>query len=250
MRTPIDELVDRLGIQVRDPSFIGLALVHSSYYNENPALVPGHNERLEFLGDALVGLVVSDLLFERYPDDDEGLLSARRAALVNRTALAAIALELELDRYLLLGRGESQGGVRARPSVLAAAFEALAGAVYLGSGTDTVSAWLRPIFEKRIGAGGEADAVAKPAKSLLQEWTQRTQRLKPRYEVLDATGPSYEQWFTVAATVAGRRVGVGEGSSRRAAEEEAARAALGLLAAEASPELSGKADAEAGVEEA
>ena len=103
MPTPsIEELGERLGIVLRDPTAVRLAFVHSSYSNENPQLVPGHNERLEFLGDAVVGLVVSRLLFERYPNEDEGFLTTRRASLVNRDALASMALELGLDRYLLL----------------------------------------------------------------------------------------------------------------------------------------------------
>src|SRR5439155_964116 len=116
----VDELGERLGIVLRDREAIAQAFVHSSYFNENPTLVDGHNERLEFLGDAVIGLVVSRLLYERFPDEDEGFLTARRAALVNRHALAAMALELGLDQYLLLGRGQAEAGGATRPSLLAA----------------------------------------------------------------------------------------------------------------------------------
>src|SRR5918997_5938492 len=132
----IDELGRRLGIVWRDPETIRQAFVHSSYYNENPALVSGHNERLEFYGDAVIGVTVSRLLYERYPDEDEGFLTARRAALVNRDALASLALALGLDRYLLLGRGEAEAGGARRPSLLAACFEALAGAISLSEGPE------------------------------------------------------------------------------------------------------------------
>ena len=131
---PLDELAERLGIDPTDPELIRQAFVHSSFHNENPTAVSGHNERLEFYGDAVIGLTVSRLLYDRYPDEDEGFLTARRAALVNRDALAALALEIGIDRYLRLGRGESEAGGATRPSVLAAAFEAMAGALSLSEG--------------------------------------------------------------------------------------------------------------------
>jgi ribonuclease-3 len=233
MRPPVEELVDRLGIEVSDPSAIAQAFVHSSYYNENPRLAAGHNERLEFLGDAVVSLVVSGLLYRRHPDEDEGFLTARRAALVNREALAAVAVDLQLDRYLLLGRGEEEGGGSSRPSVLAAAFEALAGAVYLAAGVDRASEWLARLFEERLAAS-DAALAPKSAKSRLQEWSQRNQRLKPTYEIVATSGPPHEQRFTISASIGGRPIAVGEGSSRRRAEEQAAAAALQVLAAEPS----------------
>ena len=138
----LDELGERLGIALRDPEAIRQAFVHSSYFNENQDVVPGHNERLEFLGDAVIGLVVSRLLYERFPDEDEGLLTARRAGLVNRDALAQLAQRIHLDRYLLLGRGEADAGGASRPSLLAATFEAVAGAIYLSEGLPAVRRWL------------------------------------------------------------------------------------------------------------
>src|ERR687891_1198340 len=148
----IDELGRRLGIVWRDPETIRQAFVHSSYFNENPDAVSGHNERLEFYGDAVIGIVVSRLLFERHPDEDEGFLTARRAALVNRDALATIALELGLDRYLRLGRGETDAGGATRPSLLAASFEALAGALSLSEGEAITSTVLGELFAKRLDA--------------------------------------------------------------------------------------------------
>src|SRR5580765_5129930 len=130
----LDELGERLGIVLRDPEAIRQAFVHSSFFNENPGSAPGHNERLEFLGDAVIGQVVSRLLYDRYPDEDEGFLTARRAALVNRDSLAEIAVGLGLDQFLMLGRGEADGGGAARPSLLAATFEALAGAIAVSEG--------------------------------------------------------------------------------------------------------------------
>jgi ribonuclease III len=228
-KASLEELGEQLGITLRDPEAIAQAFVHSSYFNENPHAATGHNERLEFLGDAVIGLVVSRLLYERFPDEDEGFLTARRAALVNRDALAAVALELGLHEFLLLGRGESEAGGATRPSLLAAAMEALAGAIFLSEGLDATRGWLRRIFGERIDLGGDVSAPPKSAKSRLQEWTQRHRHLKPFYELVSAIGPPHDQVFTVAAVLEGRRLALGEGSSRQRAEEHAASAALDLL---------------------
>jgi ribonuclease-3 len=232
----VDELGERLGIVLRDPEAIAQAFVHSSYYNENPNAANGHNERLEFLGDAVIGLVVSRLLYERYPDEDEGFLTARRAALVNRNALAALALELGLDRHLQLGRGEAEAGGATRPSLLAATMEAFAGAIFLTEGIDTTRGLLRGLFSARMDAPGEASAPPKSAKSRLQERTQRYRHTKPFYALLTTVGPPHDQTFTVAAVVDGRQLAVGEGSSRQRAEEQAAELALEILAS-ATPDV-------------
>jgi ribonuclease-3 len=224
----LDELGERLGIVLRDPQAIRQAFVHSSFLNENPGSVAGHNERLEFLGDAVIGHVVSRLLYDRFPDEDEGFLTARRAALVNRDSLAAIASELGLDRYLLLGRGEADGGGAARPSLLAATFEALAGALAVSEGLRPTQRWLRREFARRL-APAEAGGPPKSAKSRLQEWTQRHHRQKPHYALGTLSGPAHRQAFTVTAIVDGRPIGVGHGSSRRRAEEAAAAATLAAL---------------------
>lgn len=227
----MDDLSDRLGIVLRDTEAVRQAFVHSSYFNENPNAVPGHNERLEFLGDSVIGLVVSGILYERYPGEDEGFLTARRAGLVNREALAAMALALGLDRQLMLGRGEEEAGGAARPSLLAATFEALAGAIYLSEGFEVVRDWLRPLFVERLESP-KADGARplKSAKSRLQESTQRFRRTKPTYELISAEGPPHEQHFEVAVNVDGERLAVGRGSSRQRAEEKAALAAIEVLA--------------------
>jgi ribonuclease-3 len=221
----LDDLGARLGISLRTPEAIRQAFVHSSYFNENQDRVAGHNERLEFLGDAVIGLVVSRLLYERYPDEDEGLLTARRAALVNRDSLASLALRLGLDRYVLLGRGEAENGGATRPSLLAGTFEAVVGAVYLAEGVRTVRTWLRRLFADEL-RGGEEDRAPKSAKSRLQEWSQRVHHQKPRYELTGTRGPAHDQTFTVSVQLDGRDVATGTGTSRQRAEEQAAAAAL------------------------
>ena len=225
----LDDLAERLGIVLRDPDLIRQAFVHSSFFNENPTDVPGHNERLEFYGDAVIGLAVSRLLYDRYPDEDEGFLTARRAALVNREALAAMALVLGLDRYLQLGRGEADAGGATRPSVLAAAFEALAGALSLTEGHDRTDDVLVRLFEPSLEALNEIDGPPKSAKSRLQELTQRQLGLKPSYQVTSTSGPPHEQHFQVAVQLEGRSLAVGTGSSRQRAEEQAAGEALNRL---------------------
>jgi len=223
---PLDELSARLGIVLREPELIRQAFVHSSFFNENPTLAAGHNERLEFYGDAVIGVAVSRLLFERYPDEDEGFLTARRAALVNREALAAMGLSIGLDRYLLLGRGETDAGGATRPSVLAACFEALAGALSLSEGTERAEAVLEHLFGPRLEELAAISGPPKAAKSLLQEWSQRHRGVKPIYQLVDTSGPPHDQRFRVAVVIDGRALGVGAGSSRQRAEEQAAEAAL------------------------
>jgi ribonuclease III len=223
---PLDELGARLGIVLRDPELIGRAFVHSSFLNENPGLVTGHNERLEFYGDAVISLVVSRLLYERHPDEDEGFLTARRAALVNRDALAELALALGLDRHLRLGRGEAEAGGARRPSLLAACFEALAGALSLSEGSEQTEAVLSRLFVARVDALADDEGPPKSAKSRLQEWTQRRHGTKPVYQLAATSGPAHDQRFDVVVLVDGQPVATGSGTSRQRAEEQAATAAL------------------------
>jgi ribonuclease III len=230
----LDELGERLGIVLRDPGPISQALVHSSFFNENPSAASGHNERLEFLGDAVIGLIISQLLYERYPGEDEGFLTARRAAIVNREALAQVALSLGLDRYLRLGRGEAVAGGATRPSLLAAAFEAVAGAIFISEGLNATRGWLAGLVGDQLELPG-AGVPPKSAKSRLQELTQREHRTKPYYELVGAVGPPHDQVFTVAAVLDGRRLATGTGSSRQRAEEQAAGSALEALTASAEP---------------
>jgi ribonuclease-3 len=225
----LGELSERLGLALSDPELVRQAFVHSSYFNENPSSFPGHNERLEFYGDAVIGLAVSRLLYERYPDEDEGFLTARRAALVNRDALATLALDLHLDRHLLLGRGEADAGGATRPSVLAASFEALAGALSLSEGNDRTEAALIRVFEPRLESLNEMDGPPKSAKSLLQEWMQRHRGTKPTYQLVSTHGPPHDQEFRVEVRLDGAAAGHGSGSSRQRAEEQAAAAALVAL---------------------
>jgi ribonuclease-3 len=219
----------RLGLPVGNLDLLEQALVHASYLHEHPGAAAGHNERLEFLGDAVVNLVVSEAVYARHPGDDEGLLSARRAAIVSTTGLARLAGRIGLGEELRLGEGEAQRGGRRRPSLLASAFEALAGALYLDLGFGPTRDWLLTLLEPDLAAVDLPGSVLKSPKSRLQEHTQRRSGARPVYRVVEATGPDHEKLFRVVVEVDGRVVGVGAGRSRRDAETAAAEAALETL---------------------
>ena len=225
---PASGLAARLGLPVRDLDLLGQALVHSSYLHEHPGLVAAHNERLEFLGDAVVNLVVSEALYTRHPGDDEGTLSARRAAIVSTAGLARLAGRIELGAWLLLGAGESRRGGRLRPSLLASGFEALAGALYLDLGYEATRDWLVGLARPEIEADLPLGTLKSP-KSQLQEYTQQRLGQRPVYRIVTVSGPDHARLFRIEVLVEDEVVGVGEGPSRRAAETAAAASALAAL---------------------
>jgi ribonuclease-3 len=227
-----DLLVERLDLPIRDPSLVAQALTHSSWLHEHPGEGRGHNERLEFLGDAVVNLAISEALFARHPDDDEGLLSARRAAIVSTAGLARLANRFELGELLALGEGEAQREGRRRPSLLASAFEALAGAILLDLGWESARGWIERIAAPEIAAGLPATALKSP-KSRLQEHTQRSTGGRPVYRLLDAVGPDHEKVFRIEVLVDEEVLGMGIGPSRRVAETEAAAEAIAVIEARA-----------------
>jgi ribonuclease-3 len=225
-----EALAARIGLPVRDLGLLEQALVHTSWHHEHREAAPGHNERLEFLGDAVVNLAISEALYTRHPDDDEGYLSARRAAIVSTAGLARLAARLDLGQSLSLGEGEALRSGRRRPSLLASAFEAVAGALYLDLGFDTVRDWLIRLADPELSAEAAIGTLKSP-KSRLQEFTQRRSGGRPSYRLLDATGPDHERSFRVEVWVDDELVGVGEGPSRRIAETAAAEEALDRLLA-------------------
>jgi ribonuclease-3 len=225
---PADALIERLGLPIRDRELLAQALVHSSWLHEHPDAARGHNERLEFLGDAVVSLAVSESLFRRHPADDEGVLSARRASIVSTPGLAHLASRLELGSFLLLGEGEAQRGGRVRPSLLASAFEALVGAIYIDLGWDAARDWIQSWAADELTADVAITTLKSP-KSRLQEHTQRISGDRPVYHLVEAVGPDHEKRFRIEVAVDGRVLGVGEGPSRRVAETSAAAQALEVL---------------------
>jgi ribonuclease III len=229
---PAAALAERLGLRVGDSDLIEQALVHTSWLHEHPDAAAGHNERLEFLGDAVVNLAFSEALFAAHPSDDEGMLSARRASIVSTVGLARLAGRIDLGSSLYLGEGEAQRGGRRRPSILASAFEALAGALCLELGYDLTRDWLLEIAAPEISLDAPLSSLKSP-KSRLQEYTQRRTGSRPEYHVVDATGPDHEKLFQIEVLVDGRPLGVGVGPSRRVAETAAAQRAMETLRAEA-----------------
>ena len=227
-----DLLAEQLGLPIRDRRLLAQALTHTSWLHEHPGEAAGHNERLEFLGDAVINLAVSEALYARHPEDDEGILSARRAAIVSATGLATLADRIDLGSFLSLGEGEAGKAGPGTPSILASGFEALAGALLLDVGWDATRDWVMRT------AAAEIDAAIPPAslkspKSRLQEETQRTTGSRPAYRVLEAVGPDHEKVFRVEVSVAGEVLGMGVGRSRRVAETAAAAEAVAVLAARA-----------------
>src|SRR3954447_16467130 len=197
-----DLLAEQLGLPVRDRKLLAQALTHTSWLHEHPGEAAGHNERLEFLGDAVVNLAISEALYARHPEDDEGVLSARRAAIVSSTGLAILADRIDLGRFLSLGEGEVGRRGEQRPSILASAFEALAGALLLDIGYEATRAWIISTAQPEIDAG-LAPLSLKSPKSRLQEETQRASGARPAYRVIDASGPDHQKEFRVEVSVAG-----------------------------------------------
>jgi ribonuclease-3 len=225
---PGQAFASSLGLEVHDLDLLEQALVHSSWFHEHPDAVRGHNERLEFLGDAVVNLSISEALYARHPDDDEGALSARRAAIVSTAGLARLAGRIDLGAVLLLGEGESVRSGRRRPSLLASSFEALTGALYLDLGFDQVRDWLIRVAEPELELELPIGSLKSP-KSRLQEHTQRRTGGRPEYRHVQATGPDHEKSFRVEVWVDGEQLGSGEGPSRRIAETAAAAEAMDRL---------------------
>jgi ribonuclease-3 len=220
MSAPLDPLEEHLGHSFERRELLSLALVHRSH----AAAAGQNNEKLEFLGDAVLDLAVSDLLMERFPGANEGDLSKRRASLVNSRVLAAKAVDLDLGPRLRLGRGEEKSGGRKKVSILASAYEALLGAVFLDAGFLAARALVARHFGPQL-VDGESPSPIDP-KSQLQEITQRLFHETPRYSLVQTSGPEHDRAFVAELSVRGTCYGRGEGKSKKEAEQQAARQAL------------------------
>jgi ribonuclease-3 len=231
MPTSAGELAERLGLHFDDPALLAEALVHSSYVNEHPEGSLESNERLEFLGDAVLSLVMSEALFKRHRDEPEGILTTRRAAVVSTRGLARIARRLEIGDALVLGQGAENSGERLRSSVLAGLFESIVAAIYLDQGLDSVRGFILDAAAPELDAAVPIDDLKAP-KSRLQEHAFSTTGRAPAYRIVSSDGPDHDRHFIVEVAVEGVVVGSGEGRSRRAAETHAAEAALERIAAD------------------
>jgi len=221
----LSNLEKDLGISFINKDYLQQALTHRSYLNENPNSRLGQNERLEFLGDAVLELVVTEALYSEFPEKPEGELTSFRAALVNSKMLSDVGVALGLNDFLLLSRGEAKDVGRARQFILANAFEALVGAIYLDKGYEAAKEfivrvlmpYLKDILEKKL---------YKDSKSLFQEEAQDRVGITPAYEVLDEWGPDHDKHFVVGVYLGQELVAKGEGPSKQIAEAESARAGL------------------------
>jgi ribonuclease-3 len=226
--TPLEK---RIGYRFRRPELLQLALTHRSRANEEGR--DEHYERLEFLGDAVLGLVAAEWLYLGHPDLPEGELSKMKAQLVSRTALAQHAQALDLGASLRLGVGEERSGGRTKPSLLADSLEAVLGAIYLDGGLAAASRVIEALFGGRAAGSGEVGGTTHllggDAKTTLQEAVQALGWPLPEYRLTAATGPDHSKLFTVECWVGGRRAGGGEGTSKKTAEQRAAADALARL---------------------
>jgi ribonuclease-3 len=227
----IIDLEQGLGIEFHDKSLLHRAMIHRSYLNEHPAFPLEDNERLEFLGDAVLDFVTGEYLYHRFPELREGALTSLRSALVRRETLARFARKLDLGNHLLMGHGEAESGGRERSATLCAAFEALVGALYLDQGLDSLYDLLEPLIAPEI-AHILRDESHKDAKSLLQEMAQARLHYTPRYATVGESGPDHAKTFTVQVSIGGRVYGEGYGPSKQQAAQAAAREALDRLAEE------------------
>lgn len=221
----LKNLEKTLGITFKNQKLLARSLVHRSYLNENPESHLSSNERLEFLGDAVLSFIISDLLFSWFPTYQEGYLTNLRSRIVRTTSLAQIAKKLELGNYLLLGRGEQESGGGKKTSLLADSLEALIGAIYLDQGSQAAREFIKreftPFMEKLL-----KKPRAKDYKSTLQETVQAEVKKFPVYKILKAVGPAHAKIFIVAVYLKGEILGQGRGASKQEAEQQAAKIAL------------------------
>ena len=223
-------LQETLGVSFHDLSLLEQAMVHSSYINENPGYAPFSNERLEFVGDAILGFIIAEKLYQDFPDLTEGGMTKLRSVLVRRDTLSRVARTIRLGDYLYLGKGEEASGGRHKSANLAGALEAMIAAVFLDQGLTITRELVLKLFaeelQKVIRQGTEVDY-----KSRLQELIQSRYQSTPDYRLMEATGPDHDKRFTVEVVLGDTVLGRGSGKSKKIAESEAARSALAQLPA-------------------
>jgi ribonuclease III len=223
----LSEVEDRLGYSFKNKKLLAQAFIHRSFYNEHRDQIHEHNERLEFLGDSILGLLISDYLYQNLPTQAEGELSRLRAHLVEAGTCAKFLLKLGLAPFVLLGKGERTNEGRGRETILADLFEALLGAIYIDAGIAEVKRLFWMHFEKEIQ--GILENPARNWKAELQDYSQKKYQKPPIYKVISETGPDHSKIFLVAAMLEELEVGQGQGSSKKEAEQAAAQDAISRL---------------------
>jgi ribonuclease III len=223
----LDPIQHSLGYWFKDLSILKQALTHRSYVNEHPESAMRHNERLEFLGDAVLNLTLSDLLLRKYPNLPEGMLSKIRAGQVNEKKLAALSFQLELGTFLLIGKGEEQTGGREKASILANAFEAVLGALFLEGGFQAAMTFIDRIFQPHID--DDQYRSTRDYKTFLQEHCQGKLKTMPTYTVYREEGPDHQKEFFVEVKIQGQVVSKGKGKTKKEAQQKAAEEAMKQL---------------------
>ncbi|MFO8143306.1 MAG: ribonuclease III [Dehalococcoidales bacterium] len=218
-------LENTLGTSFNDRSLIEQALIHSSFLNENPVPAKHSNERMEFLGDAVLGIVIAEELYRREPEASEGELTRLRGSIVCGTTLAGVAESIDLGKYLYMGKGEEANGGRNRPANLAGAMESVIGAIFIDQGYQAAKDCTLNLFQSEIEKALE-HKTAINYKSRLQEYLQSRESRSPTYHIINASGPDHKPSFTVEVRIGSNTLGTGTGKSKKLAEMEAARFAL------------------------
>jgi ribonuclease-3 len=221
----LTQFSERNGLSFKDRSLLRTALTHRSYLNEHGDVDWEDNERLEYLGDAVLDFLLADYLFEKFPNAPEGELTALRAALVRRETLSRLASRLDIGNALLMGHGEVETGGRGRPATLCAAFEAVVGALYLDKDLTAVAEFVLPMMQEELG-GARVEVTDKDPKSRLQELAQAALGVTPRYRTVSAEGPDHAKVFHVEVSIGDTVYGEGEGPSKQLAAQSAAVDAL------------------------
>ncbi|MCX7982551.1 MAG: ribonuclease III [Syntrophales bacterium] len=225
----ISNLETTLGYTFKNKMFLHQALTHRSFSHSRPGEVIINNERLEFLGDAVLNLIISDMLMRMFPQDSEGLLSRKRAACVNEQTLASLANHFNLGKELLLGKGEEMSGGRAKTSLLADTMEAVIAAIYLDGGFQAAFDFVSRCFHPQFLKTKIDDLIQEDCKSAVQEFCQAKFKCAPKYSTVSESGPDHDRTYTVHLEIKNRFISAGQGKSRKEAEKEAARKALQIL---------------------
>jgi len=226
----LDELQSTLGFTFDNPAILGQAFIHTSYAYENLDRPSGDNQTMEFLGDAVLNMLVAEALYRRFPALPEGKLTEIRVSLVRQEKLAEKAAEIKLGDYLLLGKGEEASGGRGKRNNLADTFEALTAAIFLDRGLDVTRQFIMSVFHKELEAI-KSGGLLLNFKAMLQEFTQAEFKTLPEYEIIESTGPDHDRVFIVSVSLGDVVLAVGSGKSRKTAEAEAARIAYLKLSA-------------------
>jgi ribonuclease-3 len=223
----VPQIEEQMGYSFRDKQLLVLAFVHRSFFNEHRDLIEQHNERLEFLGDSVLGLLISDYLYAQLPTEPEGYLSHLRSQIVEAGSCVQFVNTLGVSSFVLLGRGERMNDGRGRDTILADLFEALIGAIYLDGGMEAVTLFFFAHFTPLIEA--HLSRPLRNWKAELQDYSQKKYQKPPFYKVLKETGPDHSKVFQVAAMIDEQQVGIGDGASKKEAEQAAAQDALRSL---------------------